>query len=343
MQPPDPPTVHRQPTRLGCIVGLGCIMLSIGLILSIAIYTHAAHPTHLSIMSKATATLAHTSSTPPPKITCTTPPQHKGDSTISITSSGLKRTMLIHLASSYGIRPQALIINYHGYNSTIEHFAHYSNMETEADKAGFVLVFPQGVDNPPSWNAGVGAQGPTGDANDIQFTRDMLNFLEQNYCVDTHRIYVTGYSLGGGMAYRVACSLSDRITALATVAGAFYPAPGGCQPARPIPVLEIHGQADQFAIYNGNPTLMTISVSIYLHFWLTHDGCSNSSRVIFQQQDVTGIEWGNCAPGVMIEHYKVSDGGHTWPGGGSSATLGYSTQVIDANVVIWNFFRQFSK
>lgn len=341
MQLPNPPTLHQRRTNLGCFAGLGGILLSISLIL-ITIYTNTAHPTHFSNVSKTTPTPTKTHGTPLPQITCTTPPQHKGDSTLSIISSGLKRTMLIHLPSTYGIKPQALIINYHGYNSTIEHFAHYSNMESEADRAGFVLVFPQGVDNPPSWNAGIGAQGPTGDADDIQFTRDLLKFLEKNYCIDTHRIYVIGYSLGGGMAYRVACSLSNTIAALATVAGAFYPAPGGCQSTRPLPVLEIHGLVDQFAIYNGNPTLRTLSVQTYLHSWLTLDRCSGSSKVIFQQQDVTGIEWGKCAPGVVVEQYKVADGGHTWPGGGNSATLGYTTHVIDANVVIWNFFRQFS-
>lgn len=215
-------------------------------------------------------------------------------------------------------------------------------MPAEADKAGFILVYPQGVDDPPSWNAGIGAEGPTGDADDIQFTRDMLNYLEQNYCVDAHRVYVTGFSLGGGMAYRVACTLTNQIAAIATVSGAYYHAPGGCQPSRPIPVLEIHGQADQFAPYDGNPTAMMAAVSVYLNVWLTHDQCSGSPDTIFQQGDVTGLEWKHCANGVVVEHYRISDGGHVWPGGGNIATLGYSTHVIDANVVIWNFLSHYS-
>ena len=220
--------------------------------------------------------------------------------------------------------------------------ARYSNMAAEADKAGFILVFPQGLDNPPSWNAGIGAQGPTGDADDIQFTRDMLGFLEKNYCVDSHRIYVTGFSLGGGMAYRVACMLSKQVAAIATVAGAFYHVPGGCQPSRPVPVLEIHGQADQFAPYAGNPNMGMAAVQVYLNAWLNHDQCSESSQVIFQQGDVTAIAWKHCANGSVVEHYRISDGGHTWPGGGIIATLGYTTHVIDANAVIWNFFSQYS-
>lgn len=279
---------------------------------------------------------------PTPTITCTTPPRKTGDSTISIPSAGLTRTFILHLAPSYGIQPQALVINYHGYNFTALKMEQYSNMPAEADKAGFILVYPQGVDDPPSWNAGIGAEGPTGDADDVQFTRDMLNYLEKNYCVDTHRVYVTGFSLGGGMAYRVACTLTNQIAAIATVAGAYYHAPGGCQPSRPLPVLEIHGQADNYAPYDGNPSAMMAAVSVYLNVWLTHDQCSSSSDVIFQQGDVTGLEWKHCANGTVVEHYRISDGGHVWPGGGNIATLGYSTHVINANVVIWNFFSQFT-
>jgi polyhydroxybutyrate depolymerase len=214
-------------------------------------------------------------------------------------------------------------------------------MGAEADKAGFILVFPQGVDSPPSWNAGIGAFGPTGDADDVQFTRDMISFLEHSYCVDTHRIYVTGYSLGGGMAYRVACTLSNQIAALATVEGAFYHAPGGCNPTRPIPVLEIHGQADQLAPYDGDSVKMIASVQTYLNVWFGHDRCQNTSKVIFQKSDVTGIEWPDCAGGAIVEHYRISDGGHTWPGSSPIPSLGYTTQTIDANVVIWNFFSRF--
>src|SRR6516225_4059929 len=171
---------------------------------------------------------------------CNTPPHRPGDSNSSILSGGLSRTLIVHLAPSYGSQPQALVINYHGYNNTALRTALRTNMETVADRAGFILVFPQGVDNPPAWNAGIGAFGPTGDADDVQFTQDLINYFEHNYCVDAHRIYVTGYSLGGGMAYRIACTLSDQIAAFATVAGAFYHIPGGCTPSRPVPLLEIH-------------------------------------------------------------------------------------------------------
>jgi len=274
---------------------------------------------------------------------CKTPDHSTGDSTGSLTSGGLNRTFLIHLPPSYGGKPQPLVIAYHAYSQKAETMARYSRMSTEADKANFIAVFPQGVDDPSSWNAGLGAAGPTGSADDIQFTQDLLSYLEKNYCVDSHRIYVTGYSIGGGMAYRVACRLTGEIAAIATVAGAYYHAPGGCNPSRPIPVLEIHGQADTFAPYDGNPDARMAAVSVYLNVWLNHNQCDNTSKTIFQQGDVTGVEWSHCADNSVVVHYRVSDGGHTWPGSNPNSFLGYTTHVIDADTVIWDFFSHYSR
>ncbi len=277
-----------------------------------------------------------------PRISCNTPRHQAGDYSASIHSGGLNRTFLIHLPPSYGNQPQPIVINYHGYNNTALRTAQRTNMGAVANKAGFILVFPQGVDNPPSWNAGIGAFGPTGDADDVQFTRDLINYFEHNYCVDAHHIYVTGYSLGGGMVYRIACALSNQIAAFATVAGAFYRIPGGCNLSRPVPLLEIHGQADQFAPYNGNSYMGMSAVQTYLNFWLARDKCKPANQVIFQKADVTGLEWPHCANGIVIQHYRISDGGHTWPGSNPTLGIGYNSHVIDASAVIWNFFSQFS-
>lgn len=348
MQRPDPDISQRRTTILRskkqrrplALVG---ILFALGVILSVVLYAIYGGQTSSNSFSKINSIIHSIAGTAAPTVTCTTPHHDPGNSTVTITSAGLQRTMLIHLPPSYGIQPQALVINYHGYSSSAQNMASYSQMPAEADQAGFVLVFPEGAGDPESWNAGVNAQGePTGIADDIQFTRDMLKFLTQNYCINAHHIYVTGYSIGGGMAYRVACTFTNQIAALATVAGAFYHAPGGCQPSRPLPVLEIHGQADGYAPYSGNPSAGMAAVQVYLNVWLNHDQCSGDPQTIFQQGDVTGIAWKHCARGTIVTHYRISDGGHTWPGGGTISFLGYNTHVINANVVIWNFFNQYS-
>ncbi len=321
------------------IIAITGIIIALILILGVVVYSSRAGILPVPGRSSASGISIVTN---PQTSTCSTPPHQPGDKMLSIHSAGLTRTFLVHLPPSYGTQFQPVVINYHGYDNTAQRAAQYTNMGAEADKAGFILVFPQAVDSPPSWDAGIGHLGPTGDADDVQFTRDLISYMENNYCVDTHRIYVTGYSEGGGMAYRLACELSPQIAAFATVEGAFYHVPGGCNPSRPVPFLEIHGQADQLAPYDGNPGVGMASVQTMLNLWLGIDQCQSSNKVIFQKADVTGFEWPNCTAGTVVEHYRISDGGHTWPGSSPQPSLGFTTHTIDANVVIWNFFKQFT-
>jgi polyhydroxybutyrate depolymerase len=268
-----------------------------------------------------------------PPITCKTPPHNAGDSTQTVSSGGLERTFLLHLAPSYGRQAQPLIISYHGYSGNSKLMEGATGFSPLADKDGFIAVYPQGEESPPTWYAGNGGLGPTGSEDDLQFTGDMLDYLEKNYCVDSQRVYVTGFSLGGGMAYRVACDLGDRITAIGTASGAYYPLPEGCHPNRPVPVLEIHGLADPSAPYDGNSTMLMSSVPDYLNTWLAIDQCDTTTSNLFMQQpDVTGEEWTHCAAGVQVRHYKIGDGVHCWP----------NPTVLNGADEMWKFFKQFS-
>lgn len=335
---------HGHSHRIRRSIGSGGIILSLVIFLGVIFYAYNPQTNSSTKNTHSPTSVAGgTPSALRAVSTCKTPEHQPGDISESLSSGGLQRTFLVHLAPSYGIQPQPLVINYHGFTQTMARIAQYSNMGAEADKAGFIVVFPQGVDNPSSWNAGIGLNGQTtGSADDVQFTRDLLSYLKKNYCVDAHRIYLTGYSVGGGMAYRVACNLSTQIAAIATVAGAFYHAPGGCNPSRPLPILEIHGQADPYAPYYGDPGSGKAAVSVYLNVWLNFDQCNSTNKVIFQQGDVTGVEWSHCTQGTVVEHYKISDGGHVWPGAAPEPSLGYTTHVIDANVVMWDFLSHFS-
>lgn len=332
---------HKPSHKVRRLVALTGIGISLMLILGVVAFSARAGIVPGSSHQTSTAGSSSTIKIHPQN-SCHTPLHQTGDSSASIRSGGINRTFLIHLAPSYGKQPQAIVINYHGYNNTAQRTAQRTNMGAVADESGFIVIYPQGVDNPPSWNAGIGSFGPTGDADDVQFTRDLISYLEHNYCVDAHRIYVTGYSLGGGMAYRIACELSNQIAAFATVAGAFYRIPGGCNLSRPVPLLEIHGQADQFAPYNGNTFMGMSAVQAYLNFWLERDKCKLANQVIFQKADVTGLEWTQCANGAVIQHYRISDGGHVWPGSNPTLGIGYNSHTIDASTLIWNFFSQFS-
>jgi polyhydroxybutyrate depolymerase len=75
--------------------------------------------------------------------------------------------------------------------------------------------------------------------DDVEFVRRMIGLLEADLCIDRARLFATGLSNGAFMTSVVACSLADKIAAVAPVAGVRDPA--GCEPSRPVPLLAIHG------------------------------------------------------------------------------------------------------
>jgi polyhydroxybutyrate depolymerase len=86
--------------------------------------------------------------------------------------------------------------------------------------------------------------------DDVARLGGLLASLAVEPHVDPRRLYVVGFSNGGFMAHRLACEHSDRIAAIASIAGA-GPAPGTACKASEITVLEVHGDADHVVRYEG--------------------------------------------------------------------------------------------
>ena len=79
-------------------------------------------------------------------------------------------------------------------------------------------------------------------SDDVGYVAKLLDDLATVVNVDPRRVYATGMSNGAMMCYRLAAELSDRIAAIAPVAGTM--AIEICQPHRPVPVLHFHGTSD---------------------------------------------------------------------------------------------------
>jgi polyhydroxybutyrate depolymerase len=262
----------------------------------------------------------------------------------TITSDGMQRTYRLHIPKGYDSNhPTPLVLDIHGHDETALQEERYTLYSVLADQQHFLVVYPQGVigpDGQPGW-ATYGKNSPT--VNDLQFFSDLLTALQQQLCVDTHRIYATGISNGGAMTNLLTCRMADRIAAFAPVAAAIYPIPGGCHPSRPVAYLEFHGTSDPLVAYNGNTLLQFQPVMQTMQDWAARDGCASGPTTFFQQADVTGLQWTNCQGGVIVEHYRIDGGGHTWPGSPIPVPiLGKTTHTISATMLGWQFFQRYT-
>ncbi|RMH39982.1 MAG: hypothetical protein D6689_15130 [Deltaproteobacteria bacterium] len=266
-----------------------------------------------------------------PVARCDAPRGEPGDDVWTIDTADGPRTARVHVPPGYDPRARTpVVLNFHGYTSTAQQQEWFSGLPAKADAAGFIAVHPQGVGN--SWNGGVGCCGDAlaMDIDDVGFVRALIDELEARLCVDPHRIYATGMSNGGYLSHRLGCDLSDRIAAIAPVAG-LQTSPG-CAPSRPVSVIHFHGTADTLVPYD--------QVAATIAGWVDRNGCAGTSTVTYANGDSTCETWSGCDQGVEVVLCTVDGGGHTWPGGAQVPGLGKTTTDLNANDAMWALFER---
>ncbi|MPQ96813.1 polyhydroxybutyrate depolymerase [Modestobacter sp. I12A-02628] len=289
-----------------------------------------------------------------------------GDITVDVASGGTTYPVAVYVPEGLAASRAPLVLNLHGSSSNGPAQQDISGLRAVADEEGFVVAAPSGAlplapQTPPdpngswAWNVpGVpttaGAFPPAGARDDVAFLRDVVDTVSAQLCTDRTRTYATGYSGGGRMASTLACRAADVVAAIAPVAGlrAGRPDPDDtsvpevedCSPSRPVPVITFHGQQDPVNPYQGNADLRWgYTTPVAVQTWARLDGCRRGPEATQVSEHVTELSYTTCAGGAEVTLYRVSDGGHTWPGSDVPAQ-GPVTQEIDASQLLWDFFEQ---
>jgi polyhydroxybutyrate depolymerase len=271
-----------------------------------------------------------------------------------ITNQGIERTYFLYTPSSYASQLMPLVIGLHGGHTEPGRFSKTTGFNALADKEGFIVAYPAGGNQ--NWNDGRdSATLPKQD--DVAFISAMIDDIQKIRQVDRRRIYATGMSNGGFMTQRLACELSHKIAAFASVSSTMAaPLATQCQPKKPVPILMMNGTADKFVPWEGGNMTRgeggaILSVPQMVSFWRTNNRCSQQLSV--QPQSVA-VEDGTS---VNIVRYrgsqsrsdvifaKIEGGGHAWPGGFQQPErlVGKTTQKLNASPFIWNFFKEHSR
>ena len=257
--------------------------------------------------------------------------------------------------------PVPMVMDLHGYSEGAQIHKGTSGMAPFGDAHGFVTVTPQGQGPVARWDTTLGSR-------DLAFLGKVLDTTEQQLCIDTNRVFVTGLSNGAFMTSAMACQYSTRIAAVAPVAGVRNIK--GCAPKRAVPIVAFHGTADGYVDYDGGlgqkaldlpapdgsgktlrdtitpdelktPTDSKSSIPNIMTAWAKRNGCGSKDTETKVAADVTKLTW-DCAPADATILYRVTGGGHAWPGSPGSAALagivGPTTMSIVANDIMWKFF-----
>ncbi|HLJ12627.1 MAG TPA: PHB depolymerase family esterase [Planctomycetaceae bacterium] len=282
-------------------------------------------------------------------------PLGPGDHSCRLESEGRTRTFLVHVPPDYDPgRPTPVVLIFHGTAMNARMMATLTGMSKKADEAGFIAVYPNGT-GPTKliWTfncGGLAELESMSRPDDVAFTARLLDELASLVHVDSQRVFATGLSNGGMMCYRLAAELSDRIAAIAPVAGTI--GIENYQPKRPVPVIHFHGTSDAIITWDG-PSETTETIISFKPVDETMRLCAEANRcrptpvttdlpdVVDDGTSVTRQEYRPSQAGADVVLYKIHGGGHSWPGQASlERILGRATMDIAANDLIWDFFQK---
>jgi polyhydroxybutyrate depolymerase len=286
-----------------------------------------------------------------------------------IVHDGLERTFHLHIpASQKKSNPVPLVIALHGRGGNGESMILVTRkgFDKLADKEEFFVVYPDGIEL--NWNDGrsdeqVNDRAHKENIDDVGFISALIDFMIKNYNIDPKRVYVTGISNGAILSYRLACEISHKIAAIAPVDGNIPQAlEFECLPKMPVSLLAINNINDPLVPFDGGEIVghfgmkklgKVLSVNVSVYYWVIQNGC-NHTPVINMEPDrdprdgtrVRREEYSGGKDGSEVILYAIYGGGHTWPGGYQylpAWIIGKTSRDIDANEIIWSFFKKHSR
>ena len=279
--------------------------------------------------------------------------------------------------------PHSIVLAYHGRGAHVDRMARVSRFHEFArppNKRCSIVIYPEGLPSYDGRHAWQPAPYANPNADDIQFTKDILKWVDIKYAEHASKrdVYASGKSNGAAMVAWIACRMSDVIAAFAPVSGPLYlaadlthPDPN-CNPARPVPIIEFHGTDDRFAPYchyrsqwlHGGSISTVMS---WVQWWANKNECESeptrsAPKAAVQEIGLlkTEIEvYHNCTGGVEVIHYRVVHGLHDWPSfvrmddnedDESNPSMwvptvpgwgDWSPGTVEATEIIMEFFRRF--
>lgn len=231
-----------------------------------------------------------------------------------ITVDGTRRNYIVYVPSNLG-KDRPLLISCHGMNQDAAYQRGMLQIESVADTAKFVTVFPNGIDK--SWDI-------SGD-KDIRYILALIDEMERKYSIDRNCVYLSGFSMGGMFTYHAMTRIADKIAAFAPISG--YPMWGGSYTSsRPVPIIHTHGTSDDVVGFSG--------VASVLAGWVKRNGCPTKAKVQkpYRANHITRHTWGPGENGVEVVLMEMADKGH-WISNDNGVKTGDE---------IWKFCKRFS-
>lgn len=255
---------------------------------------------------------------------------------------GIDRTYAVYVPSAYDSETQTpLLIALHPSGSRAVDMAAITGFNTLAERENFIVLYPEGPYG--YWDYGAGLEsweGITPLLDDPGFISALLEAVEEEFTLDSTRLYAVGYSNGARMAYRLGCELP--LAAIATVAATISDEIiTACPPEARVSVMYVHGLDDQVIPWTAKPLHIdgqfisnALSAVETITFWALQNQCEVEPEY-FNLPDadpadgisVGRVLYATCESETEVVLYGVRGGGHSWR----------QSPDFDTSEFVWSF------
>ena len=293
---------------------------------------------------------------------CTGPPPEipPGPKEVQFGHDNAIRITTYHIPKKLRKRRRSLVICLHGGDETPESFMRITRrgFNKLSENNNFVVAYPEALNN--YWNDAREdsiSLSHYEKVDDIGFIDKTVQYAIDSFRIDPQRIFVTGLSDGGLMAFRLACELQGRIKGIATVAASIsLDQLVECNIDTTLSIMAINGTRDPVLSYYGGQMIVDdmergsmLPIEDAIEFLLEKNGCTEkpthrdiANRDTFDETRSEKYIYSNCSTGSKIVLIKVNNGGHTWPGGRQyegQRNIGKTSRDFEATSEIWKFFK----
>lgn len=274
---------------------------------------------------------------------------------VTLTWQGRARTYVVYTPAGYVQTGPAVpvVMSLHpGFSNATNH-AQAARWHVKGDAQNFISVYPNGTTTQGNTNYSWNAYAPSTGINvdDVGFLNAVLNQVIRQYAVDTTRLYLSGFSNGAWMTFRMGCQFTQRFAALGPLSGSWKfgrdglcdhggcngsPIPGSnpasaeatvnCQPSAGIPIMFYRGTRENVLTDRAQTDPMVP------YFWSRFNQCQTVAVLDSFQRNgdlIRRERYPACARNAEVVVMNVVGNSHVWH---ASATDEF-----------WEFFRRYRR
>ena len=215
-----------------------------------------------------------------------------------------------------GVTALPALIFYHGHRGSGAQVFRSGGLRADFADKGYAVIAPDGAMRPGADFRSYPARAGAG-RDDVAFTLAVLDDLGARVPLNRDRIYASGFSAGGSMAWLLACEAGDRLAGMVSVAGALRrPNPTDCAGLVGLPVMQVHGFMDAQVPLEGRAIGDWHQGSVWdsLARATAANGCNSNPDDIRIEDGLRIRDWNTRCSRAPVR-LEMHDGAHGLPSG----------------------------